>query len=316
MTDSAKAASLRRRAGGGRTKRKSSGLSSSAAPFVVVSGLSGAGKSHALRALEDLGYFCVDNLPIALIPAFADLILKEGRHPRGAVVVDVREGDQLTKFPSEYQRLKTAYDRRVRLVFLEASDSALIRRYSETRRPHPMYDAPSVAEGIANERRLLHPLRRLADQVVDTTRLTVHELRRRILESTGGSHRAAPLRVNVTSFGFRHGLPQDADIVHDVRFLPNPYFVTALRPFTGRNARVARYVLNTPAARMFLALTLRQLKFLLPQYIKEGKAYLTIAIGCTGGRHRSVAIAEALGKRIKPMRGLDVQIRHRDSPES
>jgi len=297
-------------------KKGGARLRATAAPFVVISGLSGAGKSYALRALEDLGYFCVDNLPIALIPAFAELILRQRRHQRGAVVVDVREGQELVRFPAEFNRLKKHYGEKVRLVFLEANDSALLRRFSETRRPHPLYAAPSVADGIANERRLLQPLRRLAHQVVDTSRLTVHELRRRILESIGGSHRAAPLRVNVTSFGFRHGLPEDADIVYDVRFLPNPHFVTALRPWTGRHARVAKYVLSTPAARTFLALTAKQLRFLLPQYLREGKTYLTIAIGCTGGRHRSVAIAEALGRRLKRERGLDVQIRHRDVTES
>ena len=181
-------------------------------------------------------------------------------------------------FP-QVQAPEEHYGDKVRLVFLEANDSALLRRFSETRRPHPLHAAPSVADGIAYERRLLHPLRRLAHQVVDTSRLTVHELRRRILESIGGSHRAAPLRVNVTSFGFRHGLPEDADIVYDVRFLPNPHFVTALRPWTGRHARVARYVLSTRAARTFLALTTKQLRFLLPQYLREGKTYLTIAIG-------------------------------------
>lgn len=290
-------------------------LSARAAPFVVISGLSGSGKSQALRALEDLGYFCVDNLPIALIPAFAALILKHRRHRRGAVVVDVREGEELLRFPAEYSRLKRQYGRRVRLVFYEAADSAILRRFSETRRPHPLYASPSVAEGVANERRLLQPLRRLADQVVDTSRLTVHELRQRVLESAGGTRRAAPLRVNIVSFGFRHGLPADADIVLDVRFLPNPHFVTALRPWTGRHARVARYVLSGAGARTFLALTTRLLRFLLPHYVREGKTYLTIAIGCTGGRHRSVAIARALGNRLRRVRDVDIQIRHRDEAE-
>jgi UPF0042 nucleotide-binding protein len=203
----------------------------------------------------------------------------------------------------------------VRLVFLEANDSSLLRRFSETRRPHPIGTAPSVAEGISNDRRLLQPLRRLADQVVDTSRLTVHELRCRILESTGGGHRAAPLRVNVTSFGFRHGLPEEADVVYDVRFLPNPHFVTVLRPWTGRHARVSRYVLGSTPARTFLSLTMKQLRFLLPEYVREGKTYLTIAIGCTGGRHRSVAMAEEVGRRLRRVRGLDVLIRHRDVGE-
>ena len=314
MTDFAKATSVRRSST--RRRKRRIGPGKRAASFVVVSGLSGAGKSHALRALEDLGYFCVDNLPVALIPAFANLVLKERRHARGAVVVDVREGEGLARFPGEFSRLKAAHGRRVRLVFLEANDTVLLRRFSETRRPHPIYTAPSVGEGIANERRLLQPLRRLAEQVVDTSRLTVHELRRRILESTGGSHRAAPLRVNVTSFGFRHGIPTEADMVYDVRFLPNPHFVTALRPWTGRHVRVARYVLGSTVARTFLALTEKQLKFLLPQYVREGKTYLTVAIGCTGGRHRSVAIAEEFGRRLKRVRGVDVQVRHRDVGES
>ena len=291
-------------------------LSSRAASFIVVTGLSGAGKSQALRALEDLGYYCVDNLPIALIPAFAALVLKSKRRRRGAVVVDVREADQLQRFPAEYRRLKRLYGNRVRLIFLEATDSSILRRFSETRRPHPIQHAPSVAEGIDHERHLLVPLRRLADQVVDTSRLTVHELRRHVLGSTGGSKRAAPLRVSITSFGFRHGLPEDADIVFDVRFLPNPHFVASLRPRTGRHAGVRRYVLGSSGARQFLALTMRQLRFLLPQYAREGKTYLTVAVGCTGGRHRSVAIAEAIGRQLGRIKGLDVQIRHRDVGES
>lgn len=292
------------------------GRHASGASFVVVTGLSGAGKSHALRALEDLGYFCVDNLPVALIPAFASLIFHERRGRRGAVVVDVREGRDLPRFPAEYRRLKRLYGRRVRLVFLEANDAAILRRFSETRRPHPLGAAASVADDIADERRLLHAIRRLADLVIDTSRLTVHDLRRRVLESAGGARTVAPLQVNVMSFGFRHGVPADADLVFDVRFLPNPHFVAALQPWTGRHARVARYVLATPAARKFLSLTTALLRFLLPQYIAEGKTYLTIAIGCTGGRHRSVAIAEALGRRLRGVRGVQLRLRHRDESES
>lgn len=291
-------------------------LTPSAAPFVVVSGLSGSGKSTAVRALEDLGYFCVDNLPIPLIPAFADLVLKQRRHARGAVVVDIREGDHLRRFPGVYARLKKQFGKRVRLVFLEAADDVIQRRFSETRRPHPLSLESPVGESIADERRLLQSLRRLADQVVDTSRLTVHELRRRVLTSTGGGGRPAPLKVNILSFGFRHGVPADADLVFDVRFLPNPHFVRALRPWTGRHRRVARYVLGRPATRQFLALTTRLLRFLLPQYAREGKTYLTIAIGCTGGRHRSVAIAESLARRLRKERGLDVLVRHRDEQES
>lgn len=285
-------------------------------PFIVVTGLSGAGKSHALRALEDLGYFCVDNLPIALIPTFADLTLTGQREVRrAAVVVDVREGRELERFPAVYRRLKRRFGQRVRLLFLEAADPAILRRFSETRRPHPLGVAHSLAEGVAEERQLLLPIRRLADQVVDSSALTVHELRRRILESLGGASTATPLVVTVTSFGFRGGVPPDSDLVFDVRFLPNPHFVASLRRWSGRTARVARYVLKSAAARRFLKLTEAMLKFLIPQYIAEGKTYLTIAIGCTGGRHRSVAIAEALAKRLARTTGTEVRVRHRDVAE-
>jgi UPF0042 nucleotide-binding protein len=289
-------------------------LGAEAAAFIVVTGLSGAGKSHALRALEDLGYFCVDNLPIALIPTFADLIL-QARGPerrRAAVVVDVREGRSLARFPGVYRRLKQRVGRRIRLVFLEANDIAILRRFSETRRPHPLGVDQSIAEGIGEERRMLLPIRRLADQVVDTSSLTVHELRRRVLESTGGAESVTPLVVTFVSFGYRRGVPHDADLVFDVRFLPNPNFVPSLKRWTGRQARVARYVMRSPAAVRFLTLTTGLLKFLLPQYIAEGKTYLTIAIGCTGGRHRSVAIAEALSRKLKGARGIELRVRHRD----
>jgi UPF0042 nucleotide-binding protein len=213
-----------------------------------------------------------------------------------------------------FRRLKRGHARRVRLVFLDSADSALLRRFSETRRPHPLGEG-SVTESLAEERRRLHAIRRLADQVVDTTNLTVHELRRRILESTGGAESFAPLQVSIVSFGFRRGVPPDADLVFDVRFLPNPHFVPALRRWSGKNAKVARFVLKTAGARRFLALTTALLRFLMPQYITEGKAYLTIAIGCTGGRHRSVAIAEALGQRLGAARGVRLRVRHRDASQ-
>jgi UPF0042 nucleotide-binding protein len=283
---------------------------------VVVTGLSGAGKSQAIRALEDLGYFCVDNLPITLIPAFADLTLSgEGDARRAAVVVDVREGRALAEFPAVYRRLKHQFAQSVRLVFLEAADGAILRRFSETRRPHPLAGSRSVAEAIHDERRLLMPIRRLADQILDTSTLNVHELRRRILETAGGADRATPMVVSIVSFGFRRGVPADADLVFDVRFLPNPHFVTALRRWTGRSPRVARFVLRAPAAARFLQLTAALLRFLVPQYVAEGKTYVTVAIGCTGGRHRSVAIAEALGRRLKGVRGVEVRVRHRDAAE-
>jgi UPF0042 nucleotide-binding protein len=279
----------------------------------VVTGFSGAGKSHAIRALEDLGYYCVDNLPIALLPTFADLMLKSGEAARrAAVVIDVREGRTLARFPAIYRRLQRDAGRRVRLLFLDASDHALVRRFSETRRPHPLAAGKSLSEGLTEERRLLAPIRKLADQVLDTTTLTVHELRRRVREVTDTSAEAAPLVVTVTSFGFRRGVPVDADLMFDVRFLPNPHFVAALRRWSGRNARVSDYVLRSRPAVRFVKLTMDLLKFLIPQYIAEGKAYLTIAIGCTGGRHRSVALAEAFGRRLSKVKGIDVRVRHRD----
>ena len=296
--------------------QSSTPLNARAAAFVVVTGLSGAGKSHAIRALEDLGYFCVDNLPIALIPTFADLTLTPRADTRrAAVVVDVREGRGLSQFPAVYRRLKKQAKGRARLLFLEAADSVLVRRFSETRRPHPLAAGKSLAAAIGEERQMLQPIRRLADRVLDSSTLNVHELRRRILEMTGAADTVSPLAVSITSFGFRRGVPTDADLVFDVRFLPNPHFVTSLRRWSGRNARVARYVMRAPGARRFLQLTTALLRFLLPQYIAEGKAYLTIAIGCTGGRHRSVAIAEALAEKLKRVKGIQLRVRHRDVSE-
>lgn len=281
--------------------------------FLVVTGFSGAGKSHAIRALEDLGYFCVDNLPIALLPTFADLTLnarETGR--RAAVVIDVRERQALGRFPLVYRRIQRQGGERVRLLFLDAADSVLVRRFSETRRPHPLAGSKSVSEGLAEERRLLAPIRKLADQVIDTSALTVHELRRRVREITDSPAASTPLVVTLMSFGFRRGVPADADLVFDVRFLPNPHFVTALRRWSGRNAQVAQYVLRSKPAIRFMKLTTDLLRFLIPQYVAEGKAYLTIAIGCTGGKHRSVALAEAFAKRLAAVKGIDVRVRHRD----
>jgi UPF0042 nucleotide-binding protein len=304
----------RRRPAAGPSAR---GVLKSGPRFVVVTGLSGAGKSHAMRALEDAGYSCVDNLPVALITTFADLTLaNKGRMPRAAVGVDVREGAALPAFPSIYRRLKRRKELGTQLLFLEAEERVLLRRYSETRRPHPLARNRSAAEGLRDERRALEPIRRLADRILETSRLSVHELRRRVVEIVGFGRRAAPLSVHLVSFGFRHGLPSDADLVFDVRFLPNPHFVDALRPLSGLAPRAARYVMRAPGAQRFLRLTWALLSFLLPQYIAEGKAYVTIAIGCTGGRHRSVAIAEALAERARALKGVDVRVRHRDIAES
>jgi UPF0042 nucleotide-binding protein len=285
------------------------------ARLVVVTGLSGAGKSHAIHALEDIGYFCVDNLPIALMPTFADLVLRdEESRRRIAVVVDVREGENLRRLPTTYQALAARGDLKATLVFLEADRDVLVRRFSESRRPHPLSRRLPPTEAVSEERRRMEPIRALADHIIDTTRLTVHELRRQMLEVGGDSRAAAPLVVTLQSFGFKQGSPSDADMVLDVRFLKNPHFVPTLRPKTGLDAPVAKYVLGDPAAREFLQLTTRLLKFLLPKYKAEGKAYFTIAIGCTGGRHRSVALTEALGRAFRRTRGIELRLRHRDLP--
>lgn len=283
------------------------------AEFVLVTGLSGAGKSQAIHALEDLGYFCVDNLPVALIQTFADLAIQEDDPKRRvAVVIDVREGRNLTQLPAVYRKLKRRADLRVSLVFLEADPAVLVRRYSESRRPHPLGRGLSPAEAVREERRRMAALRELADHVIDSSHMSVHDLRKRML-SLGGGQDDTPLVVTFQSFGFKKGVPADADLVFDVRFLRNPHFVESLRPLTGTDGRVSRYVMRDPAAKRFLTLTTALLKFLLPQYIAEGKAYLTIAVGCTGGRHRSVAIVEALARAVRRTRGVDVRVRHRDS---
>ena len=282
--------------------------------FVVVTGLSGSGKSQAIRALEDLGFFCVDNLPVALIPTFADLVMRSGSEiTRAAVVVDVREGRFLEDFPVIYKKLLTRPGLHPRLIFLEANDPTLIRRFSETRRPHPLAPDRSVTEGIAEERTLLRPIRRMANEIVDTSALNVHDLRQIFMGLIRGDRRAAPLVVTILSFGFKHGVPVDVDMLFDVRFLPNPHFVPHLKERTGREKDVADYVFQSPAAQEFLDHTLPLLRFLLPHYATEGKTYLTIGIGCTGGRHRSVAIAEAIGRGLGKIEHAKVRVRHRDA---
>jgi UPF0042 nucleotide-binding protein len=281
--------------------------------FIVLTGLSGSGKSQAIRALEDLGYFCVDNLPITLIPTLADLTLRAGTEiSKAAVVVDIREGALLDRFPGIYKQLRRKRNLNPKLIFLEANDAALVRRFSETRRPHPLAPDRSVAEGIREERARLRPIRRLADQILDTSALTVHDLRQAFL---GVSRDGSPnhgLVVTVLSFGFKHGIPVDSDLLFDVRFLPNPHFVPGLRQHTGRDKAVVRFMNRSEATGEFLDRTTHLLEFLIPQYVSEGKSYLTIGIGCTGGRHRSVAIAEELKKRLGKLDSVRVRVKHRD----
>ena len=281
--------------------------------FIVVTGLSGAGKSQAIRALEDLGYFCVDNLPTQLIPTLANLSKRGSADlPKVALVIDVREGSFLREFPRVWKRLKATPGLDPLLVFLEATHDTLVRRFSETRRPHPLAHGRSVVEGLRAERRQMQKIRELADDIVDTTHLTVHQLRERFLGFSEARSARQKLLITLLSFGFKHGLPVDADLVFDVRFLPNPHFVDRLRPQTGRDPAVVRFLERQPQTGEFLARLSDLLLFLVPQYVHEGKSYLTIAIGCTGGRHRSVMVAEALMPVLRKVAGVRVQVRHRD----
>jgi UPF0042 nucleotide-binding protein len=281
--------------------------------FIVLTGLSGSGKSQAIRALEDLGYFCVDNLPITLMPTLAELTLRAGTEiSKAAVVVDVREGALLSQFPKTYKQLQAMPNLNPKLIFLEATDAALVRRFSETRRPHPLAPDRSVQEGIHDERARLRPIRRLADEIIDTSEMTVHDLRRAFLGLSRDGSPQAGLVVTILSFGFKHGIPVDSDLLFDVRFLPNPHFVPGLREHTGRDAEVIEFINQSNATGEFLDRTTNLLEFLIPQYVSEGKSYLTIGIGCTGGRHRSVAVAEALRKRLGRLDGVRLRVRHRD----
>jgi UPF0042 nucleotide-binding protein len=272
--------------------------------FVVLTGLSGSGKSQAIRALEDLGYFCVDNLPVALLPMLAELTLRAGTEiSRAAVVIDAREGKMLDELPPVLRRLKALPRLNPVLIFLDASDEVLVRRFSETRRPHPLAPNRSAIEGIREERARMNPLRRLADHVVDTSSMTVHELRHAFRNVESGASPGSQLVVTVLSFGFKHGIPVDSDLLFDVRFLPNPHFVPKLRAHTGRDPEVKAFLDKSPATHDFLEHTLNLLRFLIPQYVTEGKTYLTIGVGCTGGRHRSVMIAEAIKKGLAGLEG-------------
>lgn len=281
--------------------------------FVVVTGLSGAGKSQAIRALEDLGYFCVDNLPTQLVPTLAALSRREGAVlPKVALVIDVREGGFLREFPRVWRQLKRTPGLDPVLIFLEATHETLVRRFSETRRPHPLAHGRPVVEGLRAERRQLRVIRQLADEIVDTTHLTVHQLRERfqVFAEARGAERS--LLVTLLSFGFKFGVPLDADIVFDVRFLPNPHFVPALKPKTGKDRAVVKFLEQQPLTGKFRTKAADMLAFLVPEYVREGKAYLTIAIGCTGGRHRSVMMAEALSRGLEKLKGVQVRVRHRD----
>jgi RNase adapter protein RapZ len=292
-----------------RSRRRARGTTQ----FMVVTGLSGSGKTHAIHALEDLGYFCVDNLPTQLIPTFAELCIRgEAGLGRVAIVVDVRERGFLTQFPPVYRRLRSLPGVDAKLIFLEASRSALVRRFSETRRPHPLAPDRSVAEGIDEERTKMLAIRAMADVIVDTSNLTVHELREAFGRLTRHEGARAEMVVNLLSFGFKHGAPAEADLVFDVRCLPNPHFVDRLRRLTGRDAKVVRFMQQHQMTQDFIDHLTAFLKFALPHYVTEGKSYLTVAIGCTGGQHRSVMIAESLKRSLADIPGVRLRVKHRD----
>ncbi len=277
--------------------------------LVIITGMSGSGKGTVLRSFEDLGYYSVDNLPVDLIPKFAELTRDAPTTRRAALVVDIREGEKLKKFPALVRSLKRRFA--IALVFLEADDNALIRRYSETRRPHPLGGERSVLRSIRAEKRALEPIRNIADHIIDTSKFNVHELRELIGEKFHGSRDESNIIVSITSFGFRHGVPADSDLVFDVRFLPNPNYIPQFKNLSGRHPQVARYIRSFPQTVEFIDKISQLLIYLLPHYIQEGKSYLTISFGCTGGHHRSVMMAHEI-KRLLEKAGYRVKESHRD----
>lgn len=277
--------------------------------LVIITGLSGSGKGTVLKSFEDLGYYSVDNLPIDLIPKFAELTKEAPTIRRAAVVVDIREGAALERFPAMFKRIRTELP--TRLLFLEAQDTALVRRFSETRRPHPLGTDQSVSASIRRERERMEPIRRLADPIINTSKFNVHELRKTIHNIFGGDKPEPEILVQVTSFGYRHGLPTDSDLVFDVRFLPNPNYIPAFKKLSGKHPKVARYIRSFPQTKEFIERISDLLFYLIPHYIEEGKSYLTISFGCTGGHHRSVLIASEIRKHLAHA-GFRVKETHRD----
>ena len=277
--------------------------------LVIITGMSGSGKGTVLKALEDLGYYSVDNLPTDLIPKFAELTKDSPNIRRAALIVDIRERGALRKLPKIISKIKRQVP--TTLVFLEADDQTLMRRFSETRRPHPLGTKQSVAASIKDEREALEPIRRLAHHTINTSQFNVHELRELIREKFSGDRIEGKILLSVNSFGFRHGLPSDSDLVFDVRFLPNPNYIPEFKKLTGRNPRVARYIASFPQTQEFIERISALLIYLIPHYIREGKSYLTISFGCTGGHHRSVMIAGEICKRLTKS-GYKVKESHRD----
>jgi UPF0042 nucleotide-binding protein len=276
---------------------------------VIITGLSGSGKGTVLKAFEDLGYYSVDNLPIDLIPKFAELMRDAPNVRRAALVVDIREGVALERFPALFKKIRRMIP--TRLLFLEADDAALIRRFSETRRPHPLGTEQSVASSIHSERERLAPIRSLAEPIINTSKFNVHELRDTIRGLFHGQKESTGILVQVNSFGYRHGVPADSDLVFDVRFLPNPNYIPTFKNLTGKHPSVARYIRSFPQTAEFISRITDLLVYLLPHYIAEGKNYLTISFGCTGGHHRSVMIASEIRKRLVAA-GYRAKETHRD----
>lgn len=281
--------------------------------LVIVTGISGAGKASALKAFEDLGFHCVDNLPLELLPDFAGLISTSTETDKAAIVVDVREGPTLDRLPQILKQVRKLLPTRV--AFLDCQDAVLVRRYSETRRPHPLSKTDTVSRSIVEERQLLDPIRNVADTLIDTSDFNVHQLRAHIQARFGQENGAERLLVSCLSFGFKNGVPLDADLVFDVRFLPNPHFVPEFRNKTGLDPKVADYVRGFPQTGEFLDKVTELMLYLLPHYVEEGKSYLTVAFGCTGGQHRSVMMVEEMARRLKKA-GYVVKALHRDIKSS
>lgn len=279
------------------------------AELVIITGRSGSGKQTVLKAFEDLGFYAVDNLPLALLPKFADLTHDSKTSKRAALIIDVREGEALKDFPGVFRKLRKTIN--ARLLFLDAADEVLQRRFSETRRPHPLGREAPVMLSLREERELMAPIHNLADISIDTSKLNVHELRNLITQQFRGDKEQGKIVIQVNSFGFRNGVPHDSDLVFDVRFLPNPNFIPEFKKLSGRHPSVARYIRAFPQTMEFINRISELLIYLLPHYIREGKSYLTISFGCTGGRHRSVLIASEIRKRLQKA-GYTAKEMHRD----
>jgi len=279
--------------------------------MIIITGLSGSGRSAALKAFEDIGFYCVDNLPLVLLPAFVEYSRSAQEMPRSAIGIDIREKGFSSQFPDLYRKIK-ASGKRSEILFLDASDQTIVRRYSETRRPHSLAKGTTpLLDAIKKERAALAEVRQLADQIIDTSDYTVHDLRQTIERHYSSGEGDRPMAITLVTFGYKYGVPYDLDLMFDLRFLPNPHFVPELRPYTGEDARVREFIMARPDTVEFLTRLQGFLEYLLPRYRHEGKSYLTIGLGCTGGRHRSVSVAVMIAESLRRS-GYEVNIKHRD----